>query len=56
MPYCRISDSAAKLRFVNSCVWCYRGDVVTPKWKDVDTSESYLTLLAFFDELIVFGR
>jgi hypothetical protein len=22
-------------------LWCYRGNAVTPKWKDVDTSESY---------------
>ena len=32
-------------------VWCYRGNVVTPKWKDDDTSESHLKIICILDEL-----
>ena len=28
----------ADFRTGSFSVWCYRGDVATPKWKDVDTS------------------
>ena len=45
MAYSQVSDFAANLRAVNSFVWCYHGDLMTPKWKDVDTGESYLTII-----------
>jgi len=32
------SDSTALFRALTFSVWCYRGNVVTPKWKDVDTN------------------
>jgi len=32
------SSSAALFRALSLSVWCYRGNVVTPRWKDVDTN------------------
>jgi len=37
------SDSGADFRAVSFSLWCYRGNVATPKWKDVDT-KNYTTL------------
>ncbi|KAF8805122.1 hypothetical protein BYT27DRAFT_7258239 [Phlegmacium glaucopus] len=34
--YSRESESAADFRSGTFSVWCYRGDVATPKWTDVD--------------------
>ena len=45
MPYRMESEIAADLRAFCSSIWCYRGNVMTPKWKDVDTSERYLTII-----------
>jgi hypothetical protein len=28
-------------------VWFYRGNIATPKWKDIDTGESRLTTIRF---------
>ncbi|KAF8805121.1 hypothetical protein BYT27DRAFT_7105301 [Phlegmacium glaucopus] len=36
--YSRESESAADFRSGTFSVWCYRGDVATPEWKDVDTN------------------
>ncbi|KAF8805120.1 hypothetical protein BYT27DRAFT_7243300 [Phlegmacium glaucopus] len=36
--YFRESESAADFRSGTFSVWCYRGDVATPKWKDIDTN------------------
>jgi len=33
-----ISDSATSFGTSRVEVWCYRGNVVTPKWRDVDTN------------------
>ena len=49
-----VSDSTSDFRYSDS-IWCYRGKVVNPKWKDVDTGESHLTahhLFNVLDELI----
>ena len=48
--YFRESDSVADFRAGSFSVWCYRGNVATPKWKDVDTSEGHFTIicLTFF--------
>ena len=35
----------ADFRTVSLSVWCYRGDVATPKWYDVDTGESSYSFL-----------
>jgi len=35
--FCRMLGSA-NFRSLGQSVWCYRGNVVTPKWKDVDTN------------------
>ena len=37
--------SATRFRSLNISVWCYRGNVATPMWKDVDRSESHLTII-----------
>jgi len=36
--YFRESGSTADFRAGSFSVWCYRGNVVSPKWKDVDTN------------------
>jgi hypothetical protein len=36
-PYFRKSNSKNDLKGACIYMWCYRGAVVTPKWKDVDT-------------------
>jgi hypothetical protein len=52
--YYKYSNAAANFRSVNFSIWCYRGNIVTPKWEDIDTSESHLTnhLFSVLDELI----
>ena len=42
---CCYVSSSADFRAYSDSVWCYRGNIVTPKWKDVDTSESHLTIV-----------
>ena len=44
----------AHFRALNFCVWCYRGNIATPMWKDVDTSESSHInhLFSVLDELV----
>ncbi|KAF8805123.1 hypothetical protein BYT27DRAFT_7243303 [Phlegmacium glaucopus] len=37
-PYYKESESVADFRSGTFPVWCYRGDVATPKWKDIDTN------------------
>lgn len=37
--YFRESDSKADFKSASFSVWCYRGLVEEPKWKDVDTSK-----------------
>ena len=37
--YFRDSSSAADFGARSFSVWCYRGNVVTPKWRDVDAGE-----------------
>ena len=30
----------------STSVWCYRGNVMTPNWRDIDTSESITLFLS----------
>ena len=39
------SDSVSFFRSIDTSVWCYRGNIVTPKWKDIDTGESHLRII-----------
>ena len=34
--YSRLRESKNDLQSITESVMCYRGDVVTPKWKDID--------------------
>ena len=43
------SDSVAYFRGLRFSVWCYRGNVPSPKWKDVDTGESQFYNYLFSD-------
>ena len=43
-PYFMISGSP-DFRALSRSVWCYRGNVVTPEWRDVDTGESHHTII-----------
>jgi hypothetical protein len=38
--YTQYRDSTADFRSVTISIWCYRGNIATPRWKDVDTGES----------------
>jgi hypothetical protein len=44
--YSKHSDSAADFRSFNDSVWCYRGDVVTPKLSDTNNFTVLCTLEA----------
>ena len=35
--YFRESESKSEFKGASFSVWCYRGAVIAPKWKDVDT-------------------
>ena len=39
--YFRETESLAEFKSISFSVWCYRGSVVNPKWKDVDTGKFY---------------
>jgi hypothetical protein len=43
--FIRQYESTIKLKSVISSVWCYRGTVAVPRWKDVDTRMSMLLKL-----------
>ena len=43
--YHRSLDISDDLQAVAFSFWCYRGNLVTPMWKDVDASESLLTII-----------
>jgi len=38
-------ESKKKFKGITSSVWCYRGTVAVPKWKDVDTGMSMVVKL-----------
>jgi hypothetical protein len=37
--YCQLGESKNKFKSVTTSVMCYRGAVVAPKWKDVDSCQ-----------------
>ena len=45
--YYTSSDTADDFQAVAFSVWCYRGNVATPMWEDIDASESPLTINLF---------
>ena len=51
------TDSATGSRVLVVSVWCYRGNMVTPMWADVDSSESpHNHLSGILNEFILFCR
>ena len=43
--YSNVSNSATYFRTLSDSVWCYRGNAFTPKWKDVDTGETDISIV-----------
>ena len=57
--YFKESSSKSDFRCGSISVWCYRGNIATPKWKDVDTGESHLHNHLFsdtYDDLQIITR
>ena len=49
--YFRETESLRDFKSVFFTVWCYRGSVADPQWKDIDTGKFFLN--CFFRYLIL---
>ena len=47
-PYFRESENRNEFKDASFSIWCYRGAVAEPRWKDVDTGSFSPSLFSFF--------
>jgi len=47
-PYFRESENRNEFKEASFSIWCYRGAVAEPKWKDLDTGSFFSHLHPFF--------
>ena len=52
-PYFRESENRNEFKDASFSIWCYRGAVAEPRWKDVDTGSFSSPLLPFFPADVV---
>ena len=50
-PYTLDRETLDGFKSISISVWCYRGNVVNPKWKDVDTGKFWTRLHRLLDIL-----
>lgn len=46
--YFRETEYLNDFKSISFSVWCYRGKVASPKWKDVDTGKFAETIISTF--------